>query len=260
LTFSLYYRNFQKNYQAFYAIPISEGGKAQNEEGIYLGALLHLGTKSDLRFYYDIFKFPWLRYRVNSPSHGNEFSMQYERRPSRHFSYYFRYQYEEKALNLTDDKAPITYVAAKKRHNMRFHINYNLSHQIRLQSRLSFASYEQETLDISKGYLLYQDVQYSMDKVPLKFSFRYAVFNTDDYNSRIYAYENDVLYKFTVPGYYYKGQRYYIVANYKLNNAISLWLRFSQTIYNNRETISSGLEEINGNVKSEITAQLRWKF
>ncbi len=260
LTFSLYYRNFQKNYQAFYAIPISEGGKAQNEEGVYLGVLLHLGTKSDIRFYYDIFRFPWLRYRVNSPSRGNEFSMQYERRPSRHFSYYFRYQFEDKAINLTDDTAPITFVSSKKRHNIRFHLNYKLSHQLRLQSRLSFASYDQEALVISKGYLLYQDVQYSIDNIPLKFSFRYAVFNTDDYNSRIYAYENDVLYRFTVPGYYYKGQKYYVVANYKLNNAISMWLRFSQTIYNNRETISSGLEEINGNIKSEITVQLRWKF
>lgn len=260
LTFSILYRNFQKNYQAFYAIPISEGGKAQNEEGIYLGALLHLGTKSDLRFYYDIFKFPWLRYRVNSPSYGNEFSMQYERRPSRHFSYYFRYQFEEKSLNLTDDDITITDVTRKRRHNIRFHLSYKLSHQLKLQSRLNFAAYQQEPLKISKGYLLYQDVQYSLDKIPLKFSFRYAVFNTDDYNSRIYAYENDVLYKFTVPGYYYQGQRYYIVANYKLNRSLSFWLRFSQTIYNNRETISSGLEEIDGNTKSEITAQLRWTF
>lgn len=260
LTFSLFYRNFQEKYQAFYAIPISEGGKAQNEEGIYLGALLHLGTKSDLRFYYDIFKFPWLRYRINSPSYGNEFSMQYERRPSRYFSYYIRYQFEDKFLNLTDDIATITEITNKKRHNIRFHLSYSLSHQLKLQSRLNLASYQQQPLTISRGYLLYQDVQYSLEKIPLKFSFRYAVFNTDDYNSRIYAYENDVLYKFSVPGYYYQGQRYYILANYNLNNAISMWIRFSQTIYNNRETISSGLEEINGNRKSEITVQLRWAF
>ncbi len=260
LTFSILYRNFEKDYQAFYAIPISEGGKAQNEEGIYLGALLHLGTRSDLRFYYDIFKFPWLRYRVNSPSFGNEFSLQYERRPSRHFNYYIRYRFENKKLNLTDDKIVITDVTNKKRHNLRLHLMYKVSHNLKLQSRLSFAVYDQEPLKISNGYLLYQDVQYSLEKLPLKFSFRYAVFNTDDYNSRIYAYENDVLYKFSVPAYYYHGQRYYLLANFKLNKSISMWLRFSQTVYNNKSTISSGLEEIKGNIKSEITAQLRWTF
>lgn len=260
LTFSLFYRNYQKNYQTFYAIPISEGGKAQNEEGIYLGALMHLGIKSDLRFYYDIFKFPWIRYRVNAPSYGNEFSMQYERNSSRNFRYYIRYKFEDKFLNLTDDAATISQITSKKKHNLRFHLSYQMSHQLKLQSRLSFATYQQQPLSISRGYLIYQDIQYSLPMAPLKFSFRYAVFNTDDYDSRIYAYENDVLYKFSVPGYYYQGQRYYLLAKYDVNNAISFWLRFSQTIYNNRKTVSSGLEEINSNSKSEITAQLRWSF
>ncbi len=260
LTFSLLYRNYQKTYQAFYAIPLSEGGKSQNEEGIYLGALLQLGNHSNLRFYYDIFKFPWLKYRVNAPSNGNEFSLQYERTPNRHFRYYFRYQYEDKMLNITDTKVAMTKLSHKYRHNIRLHLSYKVNHQLKLQSRLSLSHYQHIPDAASNGYLLFQDVQYSFNSIPLKFSLRYALFNTDDYNSRIYAYENDVLYKFTVPGYYYQGQRYYLLLNYKLNRALSFWFRIAQTNYFNRKGISANLEEINGSTRSEVTFQLRWKF
>ena len=260
ITFSVYYRNFQKEYQNFYAIPMSEGGKAKNEEGLYFGALVNIGTRSNLRLYYDMFKFPWLKFRINIPSNGNEFSVQYERNHNRHLSYYVRYMFEEKMLNFNDDVKSIIEVTAKKRQNIRFHLSYKVNRQFRLQSRLSISKYQQEPLSVSRGYLLYQDIAYSPENIPVKFHFRYAIFNTDDYDTRIYAYENNVLYRFSVPAYYYQGQKYYILLNYKMSNALSFWLRFDQTFYNNRTTIGSGLEEIQGNVKSEITAQLRWKF
>ncbi len=260
ITFSIYYRNFQKEYQNFYAIPMSEGGKAKNEEGIYFGSLINVGTRSSIRLYYDMFKFPWLKFRINTPSHGNEFSIQYERNHNRHLSYYVRYMYEEKMLNFNNDEISITEVTTKKRQNIRFHLSYKVNHQIRLQSRLTISKYQQEPLNTSNGYLLYQDISFAAENVPIKLHFRYAIFNTDDYDTRIYAYENNVLYKFSVPAYYYQGQKYYILLNYKLSNALSFWFRFDQTFYNNRTSIGSGLEEIQGNTRSEITAQLRWKF
>jgi len=260
LTFSIYYRNFQKEYQNFYAIPMSEGGKAKNEEGIYFGSMINVGTRSNIRLYYDMFKFPWLKFRINAPSHGNEFSFQYERNHNRHLSYYMRYMYEEKMLNFNDDEVSITTITPKKRQGIRFHISYKVNHQLRLQSRLSLSTYEQLPTAKTHGYLIYQDIAYSLNSLPLKFHFRYAIFNTDDYDTRIYAYENNVLYKFSVPAYYYQGQKYYILLNYKLNKSLTFWLRFDQTFYANRTTIGSGLEEIQGNTRSEITAQLMWKF
>jgi hypothetical protein len=219
-----------------------------------------MGAKSSLRFYYDIFKFPWLKFRVNGPSAGNEFSLQYERNPNRSLQYYVRYQYEDKLLNYTDAEASLVELTHRSRHNMRFHLTYRLSSQWKLQSRLTVSRYQQKPMEKTNGYLLYQDVEYKMERLPLQWSFRYAVFNTDDYDTRIYAYEKDVLYKFSIPAYAYQGQRYYLMAKYDLNSALTFWLRFSQTFYHNRSTISSGLEEIDGNKRSEITAQLQWKF
>jgi len=95
---------------------------------------------------------------------------------------------------------------------------------------------------------------------PLSFSFRYGIFDTDSYNSRIYAYENDVLYTFTIPAYYNRGTRTYLTLRYKIKKGIDIWLRYGLTYYDNLNVISSGLEEIQGNHKSEIKAQIRFKF
>ncbi|MDQ3552116.1 MAG: helix-hairpin-helix domain-containing protein, partial [Bacteroidota bacterium] len=82
----------------------------------------------------------------------------------------------------------------------------------------------------------------------------------DSYNSRIYAYESDVLYSYSIPPFYDKGFRYYFNINYDLSRSFSCWLRWSQTIYENRKSIGSGLDEIVGNKRSDIKLQLRYIF
>ncbi len=66
-------------------------------------------------FYYDVFQFPWMRYRINSPTGGNEFSAQFERNPNRNLQYYFRYQFEDKMLNLTDADVAILEVTNRQK-------------------------------------------------------------------------------------------------------------------------------------------------
>ena len=83
----------------------------------------------------------------------------------------------------------------------------------------------------SKGFVAYQDLIYAPKSIPFKVQTRFAIFDTDDYDTRIYAYENDVLYAFSVPAYYGKGTRFYLNLNYKLNRTFNFWLRYSQTYF-----------------------------
>jgi len=260
LTFSLLYRNFARDYQVFYAIPFAESSRPQNESGIYLGAVINLGATSTFKLYYDLFRFPWLSYRVNMPSQGDEFSILYENQPSRYFSFNIRFRNETKLLNLNSENELLREVTPKTRQSLRLHLNYTPIRQIMLKSRVEFSSYQHDPEPKSTGYLIFQDVQWRPEKLPVKISMRYALFNTDNYDTRIYAYENDVLYRFSVPAYYYKGSRFYVLLSYELNKHFTFWLRFAQTYYSNRDVIGSNLEEIEGNTRSDITAQLRMKF
>jgi len=121
--------------------------------------------------------------------------------------------------------------------------------------------YKKDEAKTKKGYLIYQDIVYNKIGSPLSVTLRYALFETDDYDSRIYAYENDVVGAYSIPAHYYKGSRFYIMLNYNLTRRIELWFRYSQTFYENQNTISEGaLTEISSNTRSEIKAQVRFKF
>jgi hypothetical protein len=95
---------------------------------------------------------------------------------------------------------------------------------------------------------------------PLSLNARLAIFKTNSYNSRIYAYENDVLYSFSIPAYYGNGLRYYLTLRYSATRNIDFWVRFSQTQMFDSNTIGTGLDMINAKHKSEIKLQMRLRF
>ena len=89
---------------------------------------------------------------------------------------------------------------------------------------------------------------------------RLQYFETGSYASRLYAYENDVMYSYSIPVFFDKGYRYYFTINYDVSKKLSLWLRWAQTIYRDKESVGSGQDEIAGNRKTEIKLQVAYLF
>jgi len=82
--------------------------------------------------------------------------------------------------------------------------------------RLEMNKYQQEL-----GYLAYVGVGTSGD---LGFELRYVWFKSDSYNSRIYAYENDIPGEFTILPLYGEGDRFYMLIHYK---PLGLYMKYS---------------------------------
>jgi hypothetical protein len=74
------------------------------------------------------------------------------------------------------------------------------------------------------------------------------------------VYEQDVLLAVSVPALYGQGTRMYGIAEIRINRALTLWLRYAETRYRHQDVIGSGLESIQGSLRSEVKAQLRVKF
>ncbi len=165
-----------------------------------------------------------------------------------------------KEINTNDEELTVDYLDEYSTTHYRFNITYRISPSIQLRSRVENVVYERGNNGKEKGWLMYQDITYKALKSPVSLSFRYALFDTDTYNARIYAYENDVLYAFSIPAYYYKGSRTYLTLRYNVVRGIDIWLRYAITFYSNKSIISSGTSEIQGSTRSEIKAQIRFRF
>ena len=256
LSLEVIYRNYDKDYQALYGNSFGEQSGTQNEEGFYFGAEFHPYPKWTILAYYDLYEFPWLKYRVNSPSTGRDYLSQIEFNPNKKVSVYFRYKDEKKPENSDDEIIKTPLDVSKKQY--RLHLSAKLNENWEIRNRLELSEYHKSEKE--NGYLLYQDLIYHHSQLPFTTSIRYALFDTDSFNTRIYAYENDILYAFSIPAYFNKGSRFYFNFKYKFSRSASLYFRYARTQYANTKIISSGGSEIAGDTKSEIKLQLKLNF
>ena len=255
--FVVSYRNYQKDYFSAFNAPFSEYSSS-GEKGYYIGAKSELHKYLTISAYIDIFEKTWLQYQKDAPSKGFETLIQFDTPINRSSSAYFRIKYEKKHRNFNTESSFLNQLKEENKINFRVHFNKIVNRNLRLSSRAEVVKYTHNTSET--GWLIFQDVKWKFDNTPLSIYGRIAFFEIDSWNSRVYAYENDISYIFSVPAYYNKGTRYYLGASYKLNRNFSFWCRVSTTSFENAESISSGNEKIKGNQKGEIKLQLRIKL
>jgi len=259
---ALHLRYFGKNFHSLRGYAFSERPYAlQNEQGIYIGIKIYPTTKWVISSYFDQYYFEWYRYLVDGPSRGWENLTQVQFKPSRSQSIYLRFRTDKGARNRSNepDENLLHNITSTRRHSLRLDWNFTAHRTLKLHARAEHSWYEKTAESKSKGFLLYQDVSWQPVRW-LSFTGRYLIFNTQDYNSRIYAYENNVLAAYSVPAFQGTGTRAYLIIEAAPLRWLDVWLRVAQTRYDREKTISSGLDEIQGNRRTEITLQTRLKF
>lgn len=258
---SLLYRNYEKDYQNLFASALAENSSENNEKGFYAGTQILLSKKLSFQGYVDFFSFPWLKYEQDSPSNGVEYRAQLFFDYNPNVKMHFKFKHKEKEVNTRSvSTGEVNYLQTETRSGWQYQINYKLSDRFELKNRVEIAQFSDESPGKSFGFMLYQDINYKSINQRFGTNTRLAIFNTDSFSSAIYAYENDVLYAFSIPAYFGQGLRFYQLVNYELTEKIKLWIRYSLSYYPYEESIESGLDEINGSVKSELKFQLRIKI
>ena len=257
---SLLYRNISKSYQSLYTSAFTESTYPANEKGLYAGISIRPNNFWRIDAYTDFYKFPWLRYRVDAPSTGSDYLIQLNYKPNKQLEIYTRYHSESKAINVNTNQLTLSPVIQQPKKNWRTQVSYKINTVITLRNRTEIVWFDKNGQSASQGFLTYFDFLYKPMLKPLAGSLRLQYFETEDYNSRLYAYENDVLYSFSIPVFYDKGYRYYVNLNYDINRKITIWIKWAQSIYKDKTLVGSGLDEIKGNTKSEIKLQAMYKF
>ena len=162
--------------------------------------------------------------------------------------------------NSTDGQVFTHYPIFYTKNTVRFNISYQIVGDLHCGNKAEYAHYRNDDGTNQHGYFLCQDIAYKPENLPFSLTFRYAIFDAKDYNARVYAYENDVLYSFSVPALYGKGMRFYLLGKVKLFNSLTLYARIGRIIYSDRDVIGSGLTQIEGNHKTDLKVEAVWKL
>ena len=143
---------------------------------------------------------------------------------------------------------------------LRYQADWQVSDILLLKSRFEWLRNRTGNLNPGFGYLFSQNLSCKLPASHLSLAFLYALFDTDSWNDRIYAYESDVLYGYSVPSYSGKGLRCVLLAEWSPFRWMDIWFRYAETWYSDRNGIGTGLDLINGNTKSEVEIEVRVRF
>ncbi len=265
---SILHRYYQKDFQTFFGLPFGEATKPQNEEGLYIGTVITPIKKWKLAAYMDMFRFNWLRFTADAPSRGGDQLVQLTYKPNRNIEIYARYRNKNKEQNLSASTDVIDQVIERQQQNFRIQVQSKINKELILRNRVEFVRFNEANRPRENGYILYQDIQYKPLGKPYSISGRVALFDTDSYNSRIYAFENDVLYSFSIPAFQGRGIRYFIMTRFKIMRWGDLSLRLARTEFRDAKQVFIGDQSFSsiytGNAlikKSHITEfKIQWMF
>jgi hypothetical protein len=255
--FSLLWRKYDRDFHSFYSSGFAESTRPINEQGVYLGIQIKPEKRWKINGYYDFFKFPWLRFRVYAPSEGYEWLARVSYQPTRNLIAFVQIREEQKDRNLTDSGEPSLPYLVKpiKKLNGMLSLETNLNKNLFLRSRVLFSRVEIEEKSTS-GFMVLQDVQYGQNRWRL--TGRIALFDAQTYDNRLYAFENNVLWTFSLPAFSGQGMRYYLLGQYQIHPRLTAYFRFSRTYYTDREVISSGLQTIEAPHQTDTALMLRY--
>lgn len=259
LDISVVYRHISPAYRSFNANAFTENREPQNERGIYTGLSWRPVPGWRLDFYADHFHFPWLAYRVDRPATGQGYLAQLGWKPNKKSELYVRFQQETKSNNHFLGNTGLNILQPYTRTTLRWQSSFAASSSITIRSRLDLSWYDQ-LKEHEQGFMTFLECLYKAFSKPYSIIGRLAWFQTDGYNSRVYAYEQDVLYYYSISSFFDSGLRAYVVYQQDVHRNWRFWVKIATSLYADNESIGSDLTEIKGNRKSSIQFQLQYRF
>ena len=226
---SFLHRMISKSYHSFYTNAFTVHSKPFNETGFYSAFGIKLSRQIRLNGFVDFFKFPWLTYNVNSPSGGSAIGMTITFIPSKKTKLYFFYGYEKDLNFQSGTELPIE-SSGRLKNLYKLDAEFSVSKSFFLKTRISLLHVKTNIKKGEMGVLNFVDIQYKPALKPFSIVFRMFSFETDGYESRIYAYENDIMYSYSISSFYGNGKGFYLNSNYKINKSLRLEAKWTMML------------------------------
>jgi len=252
-------RHFSKKFVALDGKPYSKNSKLNNETGLLLTSEIILSKRVNMVLLFDMYQFHWLRYLIDKPLPQLDASLRFDIAIARNCAFLLRYTYKTRAKNFREETV-YNQTFETQQHRLRAILSCTFLQFLQLKSEVSGVynrnAHKKEHLF---GVLAYQDAGVNISKIGLDLKLRFALFDTDTYDERLYAYENDLSYTFTINSYYYRGCKSYFIIKWK-SKRFEIQGKISRLLFFNRHQIGSGLELIDAPHKTEVKVQVLLKL
>ena len=252
-----YYRRYSAAYCNMYSSALGQNTDNSNEQGLCSILEFDMPRQTTLSVSADVYKFPWPKYQIYSPGIGTEYRINLSKNLTYDAVLTARYRYRCRTANISNPANHISSTEERQTHNLYFHLRYTPTSSCTFNSRVAFSRISSPAEGDTSGFLIYHEAVYKPSVVPIAVALRYAIFQVDDYDARIYAYERDLPYECSTPAFSGKGSRFYILLTWDINQYASLGLRYAIALYADRATVGSGYDQTQGNKRQEIKLQLR---
>jgi hypothetical protein len=267
LDFSLVYRNLDKAYQTMAAGSFTENSTPSNEKGLYAGFVLRPALGWVVNVYGDFFDSPWLRFKTDAPSRGRGYLLQIIHNPNKRVEIYTRYSNEQKQLNVPGSLLADPEMRFISRKEWRLQFSTQLTRSMLFRSRTALSWYGEAGKRLpKKGFLGFSDLVWKPWARMVSGSIRLQYFDMDDYNARIYAYENGPLFDTSIPAFFETGWRYYlnvqlepVIPGWKFDG-LNIWLKYGEVLYSPGKSFGSGLDKIDRSSKTDVKLQILYTW
>jgi len=241
-------RFYSYSYSSLDAQSYSDGGKVQNESGLYMGLSWQPSSKLRLVAYTDYAYYAWAKYQVSQSSRSWDHLLQATWQP-KHWTLSARYRLRWRQKDNEDKTALNDYTG----HRARLSAEYTSDGGFGCRTQFDGGYGEDEW-----GMMLSESLSYTYRWLRLNAGGGY--FHTDSYDSRIYLYELSPLYTYSMSSFYGEGIRYWLMARAQIGSKLMLTAKVGITDYFDRSTIGSSYQQIAASSQTDLDVQLRWKF
>ncbi|MCQ2202915.1 MAG: helix-hairpin-helix domain-containing protein [Bacteroidales bacterium] len=249
-------RTMDKRYYSIFQNPVSHSSQPGGESGVYIGLNVVPLNRITLLSSVDVYRHQWLRYLKPAPTSGFRAKAK------------ITYKLDNEntiALRLTNDDYDDSDRDDRKRIERTNRMDARLvwtSHQdgpVALRTTVERVHYRQDNHK-SHGFWIGENVTLNAKWCDARLSMMLAHFDTDDYYSRIYSSQPDVLYSMSTPSY--SGRGIVAVANGKLapTRRLIVWLWGRYVKYYDRDVIGTGNDETEGSHRMEMKLQVKVKL
>ena len=211
------YRYYSPHYDALNANTFAETSRPNDEHGGYVGADISALRNWHFSLYADLFAFQGPKYGIRDASLGYDWQALAEFSPSKKFAITAKLRGRRKG---TTDTYSARLYGINTIHNWSF----------RTEADMSVCS-DVGQKNVTYAGLVFEQVEYGFSTIPMVLQGRVEAFYITDWRNRIYIYENDVLYAFSIPAQYGTGIRTFLNWRYHISEHFALYLRVSDTYY-----------------------------